>query len=337
MPYGRYRRRYSGYRRKRFAPRRYGTQSRAGAYRAHSRLAVAATLQRRKLASVARIAEAGIGSLTDRFRSAGAVLTAGPSHVQYSSHVGWNRDRMKDALSQLWIFDPANPSIPDVLDGNTFGSFRAMDFTFLGGMCSIFLRNTCKVPAKVRVYLCKCRDETPADTTSAIQEGVNTGIQPIGTLSSTPLYFPTDSATFKFDWSIEKHWDAVLQPGGSFTRSWKIPAYVAASVPFDSNTTLNQRQYQSMQWLVRLEGELGHQEVVNSVVARSAASLDSYLTHTMRLKYEAGASYEYIRIVDLMSDDVTPVVIGNKNQATNQLFYCGADDPPFNPDVLPPP
>ncbi len=347
MPYGRYRRRSFGYRRggyrPRFSARRYGgyrgaykgKQSRVGAVRAHSRLATKARLTSRKLATVAKIAEAGIATLTYRRRGEGFVTNTTNSRINYTAQPGWVRSMMGEMLAELWMFDKDQPANPLILDGNTFGQTNQMDFNFMGGSTRIYLRNNCKVPCKVRLYYVTPKYNLLPGPITDIVTGAATGTQPLTAVQS-PLYYPTDGASFNYNWKIEKHWDNVLGPGGHMTQSYALRPFIVDTVQLSDNTDEHQKAYHNGVWLYRIEGVLGHQEDELIIAARSAVTIDANVEVTMKLKYQAGAAYDYIRIVDLLSTDLGAIVIGNRTIAANQERFCGLDDPPLNPAPAPP-
>lgn len=343
MPYGRYGRRTSGYRRtgyrKRFTARRYGgyrrsfkgKQSRVGAYRAHSTLGFKQRKIRRKLTNVAAIAEAGIATKRFRVRSSGTVLACNNGQVRYNSLPVFTRSTISNAIQQLWYLDPNLPDAPQIVNGNEVGSTNDTDWLFQAGLATCFFRNNSKVPVSIRVYLLEPKTKTSATPELQVANGALSNTQPTISGTTHALYFPSDSDTFNDIWKINKTWNKTLMNGGEWQVSISLPAVSIRSSVLAQDLDEYQPLFKSRTFLVRVEGQLGHEEDEPANIMKSSAAVDSYFTMSRSVKYDGGAAYDYVGTLDNMGAIIGPVVVGQKFTAANQELFTALDPPPFNP------
>lgn len=257
--------------------------------------------------------ESDQGVLTYRWRQTYRCLASVNSSSHTNVPVSLN-GVLETILAQLRYYNPSVPGTLTQADGAS-GTFMK-DFTFDKIYTSLICRNNYQVPAKVRVYLCKVKDDTSIEPTSAFSNG----LADIGNPSSTsPLVYLTDSPQFTDLWKIENSEIAQLQPGEEMKMTYSIPTFQYDPSLVDSHNQAYQTRYHGCVIVVRVEGVLGHDTSVDQQ-GSLAAGVDIQLDRTFVVKYSAGADIEYL-VVNDESDTFTNGGVTSQKPIPDNIAY----------------
>lgn len=221
---------------------------------------------------------------------------------------------LETILAQLRYYNPSTPTTLVTADGAS-GTFMK-DFTFDKIYTSIVCRNNYQVPVKVRVYLCKVKDDTSIEPTTAFSNG----LADIGNPSSTsPLVYLTDSPQFTDLWKIHSSEIAQLQPGEEMKMSYTVPTFQYDPSLVDSHNQAYQTRYHGCVFVVRTEGVLGHDTSADQQ-GTLAAGVDIQMDRTFVVKYSAGADIEYL-VVNDESDTFTNGGVTSQKPIPDNIAY----------------
>lgn len=260
--------------------------------------------------------EADQGVLTYRWRQTYRNLSAVNAHSLLSVPVLLN-GVLETVLGQLRYYNPSSPATLVQADGTT-GTFMK-DFTFDKIYTSIICRNNYQSPAKVRVYMCKVKDDTNIDPVTAFTNG----LADIGSPTSTsPLVFITDSPQFNDLWKIHSSEMATLQPGEEMKMTYSVPAFQYDPSLVDSHNQAYQTRYHGCVFVVRVEGVIGHDTSVDQQGSLQAG-VDIQMDRTFTVKYSAGADIEYLVVQD-ESDTFTNGGVASQKPIPDNVAYSVA-------------
>lgn len=202
---------------------------------------------------------------------------------------------LETACTYLRYYDPAVPGTLVTANANT-GSF-ARDVAFKNYYTKLTMRNNYQVPARVKVYLCKVKNdcnETPLTTyTTAIADQVITA----GVDETDQLIHLTEIERVKEVWNVDCVIDKVLEPGQEAVTTHSTGPFNFDPSHVDSFTNAYQQVYKGFAYVMRIEGVLAH-DTAAAEYSLAAAGIDYELTRKAIIEYDAGVDLDDIYIVE---------------------------------------
>lgn len=213
-------------------------------------------------------------------------LISGVNACNHTSLYNSNVSVIEEALAQCRFFDSSTNTI--VTASQVSGTFQRK-VRIKNIRSYIYIRNNYKVPAKVTVYSCRVKADTSIDPLTAYTNGLtDVDAAGAGLTSTSPQYYLNDSPQFKDLWKIEKKKTKILQPGqemkfSAYTKSFEYdPSLV------DSHNLQNIKKYHSAQFVIRVEGVLGHDTSETSQQTLLGAGIDYQDNQIVTLDYDGG-------------------------------------------------
>lgn len=261
--------------------------------------------------------DATTGTLTYRDVTSFRLLSA-LNEQAVASYSGSKTSSMETALANLKFFDPANPATLITANG-TSGTYQR-NYLFDSISSKLVVRNNYQSDVKVKIYLCKPKDDTsqtPFDAwNSAIADGGNAA--DINQINQ----FPTDYDLLNDLWSLKVVSNTVLSPGQTATSSHteKNVEYDPATV--DTHSLIFQKEYKSFEWLVVIEGTLSH-DVAADDQGLAPCGIDILSYKTIKVKYSAGVNIKYIVLAQVLDVPATTFIQSHQPIPDNISYSVG--------------
>lgn len=271
------------------------------------------------LKRVAVLADQGTGHKTYRERFTTQVGSSGFSNTADYTSIGLlTKFGIERSLTTMSFFDPSNPAVFIIADGNS-GSFqRQYEMT---PSFKISMRNNYLVGVRLKWYLLLPKMQTTVDPVNAIDTGLSDkGISPV----SNVLCFPTDSDIFNELWRIDRSGSRIVEGGQCIKLSYSTPTFLWDPAYDDVFNKTYYPQASGANLLVRLEGLVGHDPVIPLNLGSLPNGLDIQTTTTVQISYDAGMNISYIETSDNSEDPSVDGVVSVKPQARNQDFNSGS-------------
>jgi len=247
---------------------------------------------KKQVKELKRIAESDMGTHIQRRRSTGVISSSVNSKSIQSGSL-CNITLIEEVMAQLRYYDPSAPSALVTADGTT-GSYQK-EFLFKSIHHNFMLTNNYQVPCKVKIFLVRSREDTSINATTAYTNG----LADIGNPTSTStLVYLTDSNQFNDLYKIVKSSSGYLQPGDSMSIAFTDSPFQYDPSFTDSHALTFQNRYKDLQFVVDVQGPLGHDTVVTTEQTNLQAAVDFELRTTFTVNYSAGADIKYLHIDD---------------------------------------
>lgn len=253
---------------------------------------------------------------TYRAKDTFAVTSAVNQCTIFSTNAFGKLSDLQTGMANLRYFDAAtNALVTADPSGATYQQFiQVKDVVF-----KIKVRNNYQVPCELRVYGCRPKSDTSISTSTYFTDGMTDQLNPS---ANSTLIYPTDSNILKAMWSIKKSCNKTLQPGQETSLTVSIPDFEYDPSLFDTHTTTFMPRYNGFNWLIRLQGVLGHDSIA-SQYGTLEAGVDCEITAKYVFHYDAGKDLDDITINDL-SDSFTNGGVVSSKPVSDNLSYSVA-------------
>lgn len=268
----------------------------------------------KQVAQLNRIAKSDQGTLIYRKRITERATTS----VNQSSHDfarGLNSiTNLEAVLAQLRYYDPTAPTALVTASG-TSGTY-SKEFLFDLSYHKITIRNNYQVPAKVRLYVCKVKE----DTSIAANTAFTNGLADVGNPgANSALVYLTDSPQFNELWSIDKSMGKLLRPGQECVMTYTTKKFNYNPSVADSHTSEYQKSFAGTYFILRIEGVLGHDTAADQA-GTLQSGIDMQIDSTWKVLYPAGADITYI-VVDDTSNSFTNGGVVSSMPVSDNIGY----------------
>ncbi len=224
--------------------------------------------------------------------------------------------RLELAMAAFRYYDPATPGTLVTAAAGT-GTYQR-EIYCESFYSKITVRNNYQVPCNVAVYCCRAKGDTDISTHTSITNGLTDQGNPGG---NSPMVFPTDSIQFNYLYSIDKSKKAFLQPGQQITVSCVTkPFYYDPSLN-DSEGDDHQSRWEDRQWLITVDGPIGHDSAGGiQEVGTLQCGVDCLTDNVWKFTYDAGVQLDDISVDQNSSTFAVGGVLSNKAVSDNQGF-----------------
>lgn len=217
------------------------------------------------------------------------------NQAAHASYQGCEITLVEAALAQLRVFDIAAPATLVQVDA-TAGSYHKE--ILCKAKSKLVLRNNYQVPCKVLI-LCLV---PKMDTSISGHQAVINGFADIGGVGITNIQmFPRDSPQLGDLYTVKKTVRKTLKAGAECSVSMYSKLFNYDPSFVDSHALSYQKKYGAHQYLVRLEGVLGHDIAVATQMLPLRAGLDIYCDREIECIYDAGIDLKYYVTVNDMT------------------------------------
>lgn len=239
-----------------------------------------------------KLANAGLGTYIYRQRQPGRLIaTANIRGV--TSISGMTKSFIEVMIDNLPTFNPAVPGTYTFVDFTSGTQSKKLDFVKYNSM--MVVTNNYNVPVKVKLWCCVCNTDTSITAANAW----NNGLADVGSglTTATPMLGPHDSPHFKGLYTIVKKVTRVLKAGEVLTLKHSAKPFTYDPSYTDSETDSHLVNYGCFDWMMAVEGVLGHDTTLDEQ-GTLGAGVDYNRYTTAVIKYQAGADIQYIEVDD---------------------------------------
>lgn len=190
--------------------------------------------------------------------------------------------------ANLRFFDPANPGTLVTANPNT-GTY-ARDITFKNVYAKLHLRNNYQVPARIKVYLCKVKVDTSDSVVTTYTSAIADQVINASVDETDMLIHITDVARVKDMWEVDCVLDRVLEPGQEASVSHSTGPYDFDPSHVDQFSDTYQKAFKAFEFVLRVEGVLGHDTTVTTEQTTMLAGVDIERLWKVDIEYNAGGA-----------------------------------------------
>jgi len=268
----------------------------------------------KKVKELKIISDSNMGTQITRVRATGTTQSAAGAMALVSLSLN-DTAKLESAIATLQYYDPSTPATLLEAAGAT-GTFQK-EFYFKRSYSRLTLRNNYQVPVNLKVYICTPKD----DTNLTCQVAFTQGLADMGNPTNTsPLVHLTDSIQFNDLYTIVKSKSELLEPGEGMVCNHAGKPFQYDPSFVDSHALSFQKKYMSVQYVIRVEGVIGHDSVDTGDHNILGAGVDWIADRTYEIRYAAGADLHNITIADGADTFANVGLISNKPLADNQSF-----------------
>lgn len=215
----------------------------------------------------------------------------------------------------LEFFDPSNPATL-ITASQSAGTYQR-NVMFKSISSKIHLRNNYQTDARLKVYLCHCKDDTDKSPLTAWDAAVPDASDM--TDSTDLLIYPSDCNLFNDLWRSKLVINTTLSPGQSITASNTEKDVEIDAAVIDSHNLLYQKEYKSFVWLILTEGTICH-DTVASEQGLGPAGVDYEVRNTYKMSYNAGINLTKVIASNQLDNFSNSAVQSHQPVADNQAF-----------------
>lgn len=234
------------------------------------------------------------GHLIYKNRQSDRNVSTAINQCNYINVSAFDRTLIETVIANLRYFNPALPGTFTTVDFTSGTQYKSVQ---IKAYSKISLRNNYQVPVKICLYLVKPRK----DTSIASKTAVENGLDDIGLTNGelNPLVYPSDSPHFNDLWQIVSRKQLVLQPGQQCKmNNSAVPWFSYDPSYSDSHSLTYQSKWFAHQYLIRVEGVIGHDSAVATEYGVLQAGVDSVQDTIVQVRYPAGADIKYMITAD---------------------------------------
>lgn len=222
---------------------------------------------------------------------------------------------LESITSVLEFFDPSNPAVL-ITASQSAGTYQR-NVMFKSISSKIHLRNNYKTDARLKVYLCHCKDDTDKSPLTCWNSGVPDASDM--TDSTDLLSYPSDQNLFNDLWRSKLVINTTLSPGQSITANNTEKDVEIDAAVIDSHNLSYQKEYKSFVWLILTEGTICH-DTVASEQGIGPAGVDYIVHNTYKMSYNAGINLTKVVASNQLDNFTTSAVQSHQPVAANQPF-----------------
>lgn len=219
-------------------------------------------------------------------QSARLIATPG-SHALADYDFGGSITSHEAAMANLRYFNPATNTL--VTANPAIGLFhRDINMSIFR---KLTLTNNYQSRVEIRVYKCHVKSDTSNRSTQLYTSGItDQGTAP----TTSPLLYPTDSDNLTDIYSVKQVCKRVLCAGQTCVVTDMQKQFSYDFSVADVHPLLYQRKLGGFQWMVRVEGTLGHDNTAITQIGLLFGGVDLMFDTTYKFQYDAGKDiHEY--------------------------------------------
>lgn len=262
-------------------------------------------------------ADQSSGNLTYRL-SRPSRLIAEESKQNLEFFTGTNIGLFQSVLAQLKFFDPNNPTV--LLTATQASGTYQRNSLFKSITSKITCKNNYQSDCKIKVYLCKVKDDTDQSPLQAYVNGIAKSVYkpaPDLPLVTDTGSYPTDCNLVNDLYSLSVLHSSVLNPGQSV-----VCTHTVNNVEYDSSTAAvhaldYQREYKAFGFLVCISGGICHD---TDDIGLIKAAVDIVNEDIYKVSYNAGSNITYVYNLTTWPDSLTSPKQSNCPQSDNQGY-----------------
>lgn len=251
-----------------------------------------------------------------------AVTNAGSSQYGIFERGGLDMFNFGDTVQYLKYYNPSNPSVPTVADGDT-GTFDRK-FLFKTAYCGIVCRNNYQTDCKVKVYLCTPKQSSSINVTTAWQNGVDSNADSSVTTYLQVGQYPSDYSDTKDTWNLKLHCKATLSPGQSMSCSHSVKNIEYDPSAYAQHNASYQSKYKNFRFLIVVEGTVAHDSAVTTQLGLAQAGVDIDATRIYEVQYDAGMNIKFIKVDDERTSTYTNGAVQSHQPIADNIGYSQA-------------
>lgn len=278
---------------KRMSYRQYKKTGYKPRYRKKPYTATSSRLQK-QLTSLQKKVANNEGHLIYKNRQSDRNVSTAINECNYLNVSAFDRTLIETVIANLRYFNPAVPATFTTVDFTSGTQYKSLQ---IKAYSKITLRNNYQVPVKVSLYLVIPRK----DTSIASKTSIENGLTDIGLTNGQldPLVYPSDSPHFNDLWKIVKKKQIILQPSQQcYMNNSKVPWFSYDPSYSDSHSLTYQSRWFAHQYLIRVEGVIGHDSAVATEYGVLQAGVDAMTDTIVQVRYSAGADIKYMITAD---------------------------------------
>lgn len=222
---------------------------------------------------------------TYKFRGTDSVLCA-VNQVSNFEAGQFGTGQLETAMANLRYYDPASPATLVTADASTGAYSRDVHVSSV--YHKIYLKNNYQTPAYVTVYGCRVKKDTSNSVSNAYTAAI-TDQSVSGGASTSPLSFPFEYEDVRSLWDQAKTCRRLLHPGQSLTCTYKSGSFDYHPSLTDLHSLLYQAKNHGFLWVVRVEGDLGHDSAADEQTTLQAG-VDIMFERVVKFIYDAGVN-----------------------------------------------
>lgn len=225
---------------------------------------------------------------------------------------------IESACTNLRYYDPAVPGTLVTANAST-GTF-ARDVFFKDFYFKLLLRNNYQVPCRVKVYLCKVKNDTNELPTATYTAAITDQVINAGVDETDYTIHLTDIERVKEVWNVDCLVDKVLEPGHEAVATHSTGAFNFDPSHADSYTNAYQQTFKGSVFVIRVEGILGH-DTAAAEYTLLPAGVDILLTKKATIQYDAGVDLDDIYISDTLAQSFTNGGVCSLKPVADNIAY----------------
>lgn len=246
---------------------------------------------KQQIRELKRLTESDMGTHIQRRRQTGALSASVNSKSTGSADVV-SLSIIEGVIAQLRYYNPSAPTALVTADGAS-GTYQK-EFLFNSMYHKINVVNNYQVPAKVKLYLVRSK----MDTSISASTSYTNGLADVGNPTATStLVHLTDSTQFTDLYNIVGYKSTTLIPGENFIFTHSDKSFQYDPSLSDSHALTYQKRFKDLQFVLVVQGVLGHDTIANEQTTLQA-SVDYSICSTFTVRYSAGADIKFIYIDD---------------------------------------
>lgn len=219
-----------------------------------------------------------------------------------------------------------------IQDPRSSGANKSMKVPFTSFYARLTLRNNTTTPQKITVYRYEAKVDTDTPPTtfyaSLMKDDVNVINQPTAAGANdaylSPLMHITDNTNVNKTWKLVSTKAKYLQPGDHMKCVASKGPFTYDVDYFISNTSEYSSKMKATVFIVRIEGDLAHNNNVTPIrEGQGNASVDYMIDTIYTSKYACGGPGQKFWVLDDISTLQTSNVdgvYGNRSNPTNKVF-----------------
>lgn len=221
---------------------------------------------------------------------------------------------IENCLAQLRYYDPTTPGslVTSNFNSGTYQKEVIIDYQSL----KVNMMANYNVPVKYVAYFVDVKEDTSITALTAFTNGIP---KMSNTTSNSIWISPSDVPLFKDLWTIKKTIKGIIPPGTVKSFYMKGGRFSYDPSLYDSHTLLFQKKFKARGIMIRIFGQIGHDNAVLNEVGRCDTECDVESIKKYNIKYNAGADIEFVYIADGSDNFTNAPNVCNRSEAKTQI------------------
>lgn len=204
-------------------------------------------------------------------------------------HVEWapvSPTNLENYTNNLRFYDSTGNAL-DTADPTTLTASH--DIKFKNIHSRITVRNNNSVPADIKIYCCKVKSDTSNGVLATYTAALADQCVTAGADTESPLMYLTDMERVREEFDIDCVKDITLPHGKQVTASHNTGEFNYDPSHIDTETTAYQKAFKAFLWVVRVQGQLGHDSVqFTTELGLGKTTVDVMVENKAEIIYNSG-------------------------------------------------